>query len=160
MTIACNRLMVLSFNRRFCSLLLLDDAESNSMSESLSFGSGCDVELVQSSFGEHFAESSSISKLSSSSKGLLNFWRSLVFVVRLQFSSESTLSRPYAFRGGRWLFLSAKKRRREKKHVESRELFKKKNTSWNRKLTFLLFFVNFSKECPKCTSKVKNSRLI
>lgn len=160
MTIACNRLMVLSFNRRFCSLLLLDDAESNSMSESLSFGSGCDVELVQSSFGEHFAESSSISKLSSSSKGLLNFWRSLVFVVRLQFSSESTLSRPYAFRGGRWLFLSAKKKTQRKKACWITWTFQKKK-SWNRKLTFLLFFVNnFSKECPKCTSKVKNSRLI
>lgn len=106
MTIACNRLIVLSWHSL---LLLFDDAESNSMSESLSFCS-CVAELeLQLSFGEHLAESSRMSKLSSSSKGLLYFGRFDEFVVRLQFSSESTLRRPYAFRGGRWLFLSVKK---------------------------------------------------
>lgn len=92
---ACNRLIVFSLRSL---LLIFDDVESNSMSESLSFCSCCDVELVQSSFDEHFAVSSNISKLSSNG---LNFWRFVVFVVRLQFSSESTLRRPYAFRGGR-----------------------------------------------------------
>lgn len=96
-------------------LLLFDDAESNSISESLSFCS-CDVELVQLSLGEHLAESSSISKLSSSSNGLLYFWRADEFVVRLQFSSESTLRRPYAFRGGRCLFLSVIMKSKKKKN--------------------------------------------
>lgn len=108
MTIACNRLIVLSLR----SLqLLFDDAESNSMSESLSLCSCVLFPLPQLSLGEHLAESSRISKLSNSSNGLLYFWRFVVFefVIRLQFSSESTLRRPYAFRGGRWLLLSAKK---------------------------------------------------
>lgn len=99
MTIACNWLIVLLSLRSL--LLLFDDAESNSISESLSFRS-CDAELVQLlSLPVYLAESSRISKLSSSSNGLLYFGRLDVFVVRLQFSSESTLSRPYAFRGGR-----------------------------------------------------------
>lgn len=69
MTIACNRLIVLSLLRSL--LLLFDEAESNSMSESLSFGS-CDAELVFS-LPVYLAESSRISKLSSSSNGLLYF---------------------------------------------------------------------------------------
>lgn len=118
MTIACNRLIVLSWRSL---LLLFDDADSNSMSESLSFCS-CVAELeLQLSVGEHLAESSRMSKLSKSSNGLLYFGRFDEFCVtidRLQFSSESTLRRPYAFRGGRWLFLSVtnrKEKREEKK---------------------------------------------
>lgn len=106
---ACNRFNVLSLRSL---VLLLDDVESSSISESLSFTSCCDVDLLQLSLGEHFAESSRISKLSSNG---LNFRRFDVFVVRLQFSSESTLSRPYALRGGRWLFRSVKKENERKK---------------------------------------------
>lgn len=92
-------------------VLLLDEVESSSMSESLSVTSCCDVELVvQLLLGEHFAESSRISKLSSNG---LNFWRFDVFDVRLQFSSESTLRRPYALRGGRWLFRSVQNERKK-----------------------------------------------
>lgn len=103
MTMACRFLTVLSIH----SLSLhFDDVDvSSSVSESLPLllVAECWWATAALLFRLHFSDAFNILKLSKSSNGLSNW---LWFDDWLQFSSGSMLRRPYAFRGGRWLFFS------------------------------------------------------